>query len=72
MGKRTVLISVWLEIDEPAAVLKAGRENARSKGFPPGSIRNAVDAAHWLVDPGSVPGCTVIETTVEERNHGLA
>ena len=61
----TVAILVSVRCHDKRAVIEAARDNARAQGIKSPPIRDWRDAVQWLIDPGAIPGCTVLESSSE-------
>ena len=63
MNTITVSITVDVEIYDCALVIRAARQRARSDRIRLGRSLTAVEAVQYLVDPGVLPGCSVLQST---------
>lgn len=66
MRKLTISISVEVEIWDKAAVIRQARERAKTDGVKLWRGFTAREAVQYLIDPGSLDGCMVVQSNIEE------
>lgn len=65
MTRDIITVSVDVRCFDKRGIIKAARDDCRAKKVTPGHIANWRDAVQWLIDPGHLPGCDILESRTE-------
>ena len=64
MKKECITIKVDVEVWGKRAVIKAARDMCRRDKLAPGTITDWQSAVQYLIDPGSLPGCDILQSSI--------
>jgi hypothetical protein len=62
MNRTNVTVTIDVEIRNGSAVIKEARKRARADGVKLARSFSACDAVQYLIDPGSLEGCDVLQS----------